>query len=191
MNSRKARHSRSNPVARNWTNTLLGTRIFAVGLLLSATLTWGQLVDQTLAPNTAKAGINKSLLDEIGAGRGDVGLAFYERNYDGSMQTQFVTRPLWGIGTTAPYGHDGRSSTLDDAILRHGGEALASRNAYAALAPFQKRSIDAFLNSLVLFPPDDTASNLDPANPYVPGFPQFGHGSIKLGVLFNNPTDPE
>ena len=87
---------------------MLGTRIFAVGLLLSATLTWGQLVDQALAPNTAKAGINKSLLDEIGAGRGDVGLAFYERNYDGSMQTQFVTRPLWGIGTTAPYGHDGR-----------------------------------------------------------------------------------
>ena len=123
--------------------------------------------------------------------RHDVGPAFYERNYDGSMQTQFVTRPLWGIGTTAPYGHDGRSSTLDDVILRHGGEALASRNAYAALTPFQKRSIGAFLNSLVLFPPDDTASNLDPANPYVPGFPQFGHGSIKLGVLFNNPTDPE
>src|SRR5215813_12794679 len=31
-----------------------------------------QLVDNTLAPNTAKAGINKSLADEIGTGRGDV-----------------------------------------------------------------------------------------------------------------------
>lgn len=30
-----------------------------------------QLIDNTQAPNTAKAGINKSLLDEIGAGRGD------------------------------------------------------------------------------------------------------------------------
>ena len=30
-----------------------------------------QLIDNTQAPNTAKAGINKALLDEIGAGRGD------------------------------------------------------------------------------------------------------------------------
>ena len=31
-----------------------------------------QLVDNTQAPNTSKAGINKSLADEIGAGRGDI-----------------------------------------------------------------------------------------------------------------------
>src|SRR5215468_7879668 len=31
-----------------------------------------QLVDNTIAPNTAKAGINKSLADEIGPGRGDI-----------------------------------------------------------------------------------------------------------------------
>jgi hypothetical protein len=49
----------------------------------------------------------------------------------------------------------------------------------------------AFLNSLALFPPDDTASNLDPGNPATPGFPQFGQGSIKLAVLFNDPTDVE
>jgi hypothetical protein len=48
-----------------------------------------------------------------------------------------------------------------------------------------------FLNSLVLFPPDDTASNLNPGNRNAPGFPQFGHGSIKLTVLFNNPADVE
>ena len=30
------------------------------------------MIDNTQAPNTAKAGINKSLLDQIGAGRGDV-----------------------------------------------------------------------------------------------------------------------
>jgi hypothetical protein len=42
-----------------------------------------------------------------------------------------------------------------------------------------------------LFPPDDTASNLDPADPTKQNFPQFGHGSIKLTVLFNDPTDPE
>jgi hypothetical protein len=48
-----------------------------------------------------------------------------------------------------------------------------------------------FLNSLVLFPPDDVASNLDPGDRSTLGFPQFGHGSIKLTVLFNNPNDPE
>jgi hypothetical protein len=48
-----------------------------------------------------------------------------------------------------------------------------------------------FLNSLLLFPPDDTASNLDPGDPGKPNFPQFGHGSIKLTVLFDDPIDPE
>src|SRR5882672_1403676 len=44
-----------------------------------------QMIDNTQAPNTAKAGINKSLLDEIGAGRGDVmaqGSSMYIINRD-------------------------------------------------------------------------------------------------------------
>jgi hypothetical protein len=43
-------------------------------ILLICTLpgaAWAQLTDQTQAPNTAKAGIAKSLQDETGAGRGD------------------------------------------------------------------------------------------------------------------------
>jgi hypothetical protein len=123
--------------------------------------------------------------------RHDLGANFYERNWDGTLQTQFLTRPLWGVGTTGPYGHDGRSITLTDVILRHGGEAQVSRNAFAGLRPSQASDLLTFLNSLVLFPPDDTASNLDPAVPTKPNFPQFGHGSIKLTVLFNDPTDPE
>lgn len=123
--------------------------------------------------------------------RHDVGPAFYERNWDGTTQTQFMTRPLWGVGTTGPYGHDGRSITLDDVILRHGGESQKSRDAYAALRPGDQSALDAFLNSLILFPPDDTASTLDPGNPQAQGFPQFGHGSIKLTVLFNDPTELE
>jgi hypothetical protein len=43
----------------------------------------------------------------------------------------------------------------------------------------------------VLFPPDDTASNLDPGNPATTGFPQRGHGSIGLGALFNDPNEGE
>jgi cytochrome c2 len=123
--------------------------------------------------------------------RHDLGPNFYERNWDGTLQTQFLTRPLWGVGSTGPYGHDGRSMTLNDVILRHGGEAIAARNAFAALRPNEQSSLIAFLNSLLLFPPDDTASTLDPADPTKANFPQFGHGSIKLGVLFNDPTSPE
>jgi len=43
----------------------------------------------------------------------------------------------------------------------------------------------------VLFPPDDTASNLNPGDHNAKGFPQFGHGSIKLTALFNDKTDIE
>jgi hypothetical protein len=123
--------------------------------------------------------------------RHDLGPNFYERNWDGTLQTQFLTRPLWGVGSTGPYGHDGRSITLNDVILRHGGEAQASRDAYAALKSSDQIALQTFLNSLLLFPPDDTASNLDPGDPTKNNFPQFGHGSIKLTVLFNDPADPE
>jgi len=123
--------------------------------------------------------------------RHDLGPNFYERNWDGTLQEQFMTRSLWGVGSTSPYGHDGRSLTLSDVILRHGGEAQPARDAFAALRADQRNALIAFLNSLILFPPDDTASNLDPGDPSTPNFPQFGHGSIKLTVLFNNPTDLE
>jgi mono/diheme cytochrome c family protein len=123
--------------------------------------------------------------------RHDLGPSFYERNYDGTVQKVFLTRPLWGVGSTGPYGHDGRSVTLDDVILRHGGESQASRNAYARLSGTESEAVLKFLNSLILFPPDDTASTLDPGVRTTPNFPQFGHGSIKLTVLFNDPTDPE
>jgi len=123
--------------------------------------------------------------------RHDLGPNFYERNYDGSMRREFMTTPLWGVGTTAPYGHDGRSINLTEVILRHGGEAQASRDKFARLPEFQQGFLIDFLNSLVLFPPDDTASNLNPADRNAAGFPQYGHGSIKLTVLFNDPADPE
>lgn len=123
--------------------------------------------------------------------RHDLGPNLYERNYDGTLQKQFLTRALWGAGSTAPYGHDGRSMTLDDVILRHGGESQASRDAYARLTGAESDALQKFLNSLMLFPPDDTASTLDPGNRSTPNFPQFGHGSIKLTVLFNDPSDPE
>ena len=123
--------------------------------------------------------------------RHDVGAGFYERNYDGTLRKEFLTTPLWGVGTTGPYGHDGRSISLHEVILRHGGEAQAARDAYAALSPAGQSQVDAFLGRLILFPPDDTASNLDPGDRSAPDYPQSAHGSIKLSTLFNDPSDPE
>lgn len=121
--------------------------------------------------------------------RHDLGAKFHERDYDGSVQTLFVTEPLWGVGTTAPYGHDGRSIDLDQVIRRHGGEAEQSRNAYVNKLDDQQRlALREYLRSLVLFPPDDTASNLNAGNP-ASSDPQnpTEHGSIKLPELFQIP----
>lgn len=114
--------------------------------------------------------------------RHDLGPNFHEREFDGTYQTEFLTEALWGVGTTGPYGHDGRSISLEEVILRHGGEAKKSRDRFAKLRGRDKRNVLDYLRSLVLFPPDDTASNLNPGIPG--GDPQTEHGSINLGALF-------
>jgi hypothetical protein len=123
--------------------------------------------------------------------RHDLGPGFHEREYDGTVRREFLTTALWGVGNTSPYGHDGRSINLTEVILRHGGEAQSARDAFEALARPSQQDVLAFLNSLILFPPDDTASNLDPGDRAAAGFPQYGHGSIKLTVLFNDPRKVE
>ena len=85
----------------------------------------------------------------------------------------------------------GTSSNLMEVILRHGGEAQSIRDAFAALSDTDRAEMLVFLQSLVLFPPDDTASSLDPGDRLAAGFPQVKHGSIKLTVLFNNPSEIE
>jgi hypothetical protein len=123
--------------------------------------------------------------------RHDVGPAFYERNYDGTVRTQFMTTPLWGVGSTAPYGHDGRSINLTEVIFRHGGEAEDARDAFTTLDVNSRNAVLAFLGSLIVYPPDDTASNLDTGERTANGYPQVRHGSIKLSTLFNRPSIPE
>jgi hypothetical protein len=123
--------------------------------------------------------------------RHDLGANFYEREYNGTYRKEFLTTALWGVGSTAPYGHDGRSINLMEVILRHGGEAQPARDGFAALSDTEKEALLAFLGTLVIFPPDDTASNLDPGDSSNADYPQKGHGSIKLVVLFNDPSDVE
>ena len=45
----------------------------------------------------------------------------------------FLTPRLWGVGSTAPYGHRGDFRMLDEIIAAHGGEARFARDAYLAL----------------------------------------------------------
>jgi hypothetical protein len=70
----------------------------------------------------------------------------------------FLTENLWGVGSTPPYMHDGRATTITEAILEHStgassdpSEAKPSRQAYLALPSADKRAVVAFLENLVLF----------------------------------------
>ncbi len=81
----------------------------------------------------------------------DLGEAFHEVQFDGSVIRRFRTSPLWGAGSTAPYGHDGASLSLDDVIRRHGGEALEARRAYEAMGEEDRGAVLDFLSGLVLY----------------------------------------
>ncbi|HEX7081569.1 MAG TPA: di-heme oxidoredictase family protein [Gammaproteobacteria bacterium] len=121
--------------------------------------------------------------------RHDLGPYFVERDYDGSRIEAHVTEPLWGVGNTAPYGHDGRSVTLDAVIRRHRGEAAAVTDAYLALSDDDQAKIVDFLETLIIFPPEDTASNLNPGTGEGDVQQPESHGSLDLGVLFQNDSD--
>jgi len=69
----------------------------------------------------------------------------------GTGKSVFLTRSLWGAGSTAPYLHDGRAASLAEAILEHGGEAQTARNNFAAASTTAQQHLVAFLNNLVLF----------------------------------------
>ncbi len=60
----------------------------------------------------------------------------------------FRTPPLWGIRHTAPYLHDGRAETLDEAIRMHDGEAARVRANYLALSSADQQALIRFLEDL-------------------------------------------
>ncbi|WP_419911480.1 di-heme oxidoredictase family protein [Hoeflea sp.] len=64
----------------------------------------------------------------------------------------FMTGELWGIASTAPYGHRGDFTTLDEIIRAHGGAGRASRDRYVALVEEDRQSLIAFLKTLVITP---------------------------------------
>lgn len=88
------------------------------------------------------------LLHDMGDGLSD------ERPVFQASGREWRTAPLWGIGLTAVvsgsehYLHDGRARTLLEALLWHGGEAQASRDAVRDMAPTERQALIAFLRSL-------------------------------------------
>ena len=72
---------------------------------------------------------------------------------DGKPGTEFfLTRKLWDVGNSAPYGHRGDLSTITEAILAHGGEGRASRDAFEASPPADRAALVKFLKSLQAVP---------------------------------------
>ena len=63
---------------------------------------------------------------------------------------QWRTPPLWGVAGSAPYLHDGRAATLQDAIIAHSGEANAAKKSFVALPAAERGKLLAFLNSLTV-----------------------------------------
>jgi CxxC motif-containing protein (DUF1111 family) len=61
---------------------------------------------------------------------------------------QWRTPPLWGVADSAPYLHDGRAATLEEAIKDHGGEGSSSARLFATLPTGERAKLLAFLNSL-------------------------------------------
>ncbi|MDA0337086.1 MAG: thiol oxidoreductase [bacterium] len=86
----------------------------------------------------------------------DMGEELADHRPDGDATgSEWRTAPLWGLRLVARflggrefYLHDGRATTLHDAILAHGGEARRARDAYVALDTATRMDLHAFLKSL-------------------------------------------
>ena len=64
-----------------------------------------------------------------------------------------MTSELWGVGSTAPYGHRGDMTTLAEVIAAHGGDASHSTQAWNELDEDQRLDVIAFLKTLIIGEP--------------------------------------
>jgi CxxC motif-containing protein (DUF1111 family) len=82
------------------------------------------------------------LLHDVGTGDGIV------QNGGQGTKNQVRTAALWGVRARIRLMHDGESLTVNDAILRHAGQATTARNNYNALSTANKQAVIAFVLSL-------------------------------------------
>jgi len=65
-----------------------------------------------------------------------------------TLPSEFRTEPLMGLRFRERFLHDARAETLDDAVLRHGGEATRARDRFSELKANQRAALIAYLNTL-------------------------------------------
>jgi hypothetical protein len=81
--------------------------------------------------------------------RHDMGPGLAETFERGEVANEeFITARLWGIADTAPYLHDGRATTLREAIVLHGGDAATAAANFAALSAIDQEELLEFLLTL-------------------------------------------
>lgn len=76
-------------------------------------------------------------------------ITFQVRYQDTNFNQEWRTPPLWGVADSAPYMHDGRASTLLEAITMHGGEATGTRDRFLLLSHQDREALLLFLGHLV------------------------------------------
>ena len=82
------------------------------------------------------------LLHDVGTGDGIV------QNGGQITAKKMRTAPLWGLRTHNRYMHDFQTLTLNDAVLRHGGEATQVIDAFTHLSSADQKRLIAFLRCL-------------------------------------------
>jgi CxxC motif-containing protein (DUF1111 family) len=67
---------------------------------------------------------------------------------EGPQAGEWRTPPLWGVADSAPYLHDGRAATLEEAIRLHGGQALRAAQRFGQLSLTEQAQLITFLKTL-------------------------------------------
>jgi CxxC motif-containing protein (DUF1111 family) len=65
-----------------------------------------------------------------------------------AQPSEFRTEPLMGLRFATAFLHDGRATTISQAIELHGGEGQRARNRFMRLTPLQRRTVLRFLKTL-------------------------------------------
>ncbi len=91
----------------------------------------------------------------------DMGKGFAELDFGGTVNTTFRTPMLWGVGSGFPWGHDGKSLTIEDVIARHGGEASDSARAWKRAPRKLRKQLVSFLQDLVLYDIESLPADID------------------------------
>ena len=107
----------------------------------------------------------------------EMGPGFEEIDFAGVRNSTWRTPPLWGVGSGFPWGHDGSSLTIEDAINRHGGEAQTAVQNWAAAQPRFRQQLLRFLSKLVLYDVESLPTDINADNTITPNLVVAGVGT--------------